>query len=432
MKKILALLITLCLFSQGFSQPPPDHQWIEIVISPNHSDWTYKVGEEAEFQVTVLKSNVALRDITIHYTMGPERMDPQVSHDVLLTTGSVLLKAGSLDEPGFLRCEVSVEYDGKTYRAWATAGFEPEKITATVELPEDFNTFWSEAIEENNKLPLDTKMTLIPDRCTENVNVYHVSLQNWKRGARLYGILSVPKKEGKYPAVLKVPGAGIRSYYGDPQFAEDGIISFEIGIHGISVIMPQQNYDDLLAGWNNHYWNNGIEDKDDYFYKRVYLGCIKANDFLTSLPQWDGKNLGVMGSSQGGALSIITAGLDKRVTCAAPVHPAMCDMTGYLHGRAGGWPHYLQDESKWERAAHADIVETLSYYDGVNFAKQITAPVWFSFGYNDNVVPPTSIFAAYNSIKSPKEKFLALESAHWVYPEQQQAQRAWIMKMLKK
>jgi cephalosporin-C deacetylase-like acetyl esterase len=139
-----------------------------------------------------------------------------------------------------------------------------------------------------------------------------------------------------------------------------------------------------------------------------------------------------MGSSQGGALSLITAGLDNRVTAVAPIHPAMCDMTGYLEGRAGGWPHYLRDKEKWNRGSHERIIETISYYDALNFARNITAPVWFSFGYNDNVVPPTSIFAAYNVIKSKKEKFLALESAHWVYPEQQKAQREWMMKMLKK
>ncbi|WP_304233436.1 acetylxylan esterase [Jiulongibacter sediminis] len=428
------LFLFLFIFSGFFSiaQPPPDHQWIEIIVTPNHTDWTYKIGEDADFQVTVLKSNVPMPNVTIHYVLGEEQMKPEVEQDVFLENGSILIKGGSMAKPGFKRCLVSVELNGKTYSAWATAGFEPDKIEPTVKLPFDFQTFWSKAVKENRELPMDARMILLPERSTEKVNVYEVSLQNWKNGARLYGILSVPKKAGKYPAVLKVPGAGIRPYYGDVQFAEDGIISFEIGIHGISVTMPQKNYDDLLAGWNNHYWEDGIHDKDEYFYKRVYLGCVKANDFLCSLPQWDGKNLGVMGSSQGGALSLVTAGIDARVTAVAPVHPAMCDMTGYLEGRAGGWPHYLRDQTKWEWGSHDQIVETISYYDALNFARSIQAPVWFSFGYNDNVVPPTSIFAAYNVIKSKKEKFLALESAHWVYPEQQKAQRDWMTKMLKK
>ncbi|WP_341227938.1 acetylxylan esterase [uncultured Arcticibacterium sp.] len=432
MKNLSLLLLTLFAWQSLIAQPPPDHQWVEVIVSPNNADWLYEMGEEAEFTVTVLRRNVPLENVTIKYSIGPEKMPATLENEVTLTYGATKIMGGTMKNPGFLRCHVSTEVDGKTYTGWATVGFEPEKIQPTVKKPVNFNIFWNEALAENAKLPLDTKMTLLPERCTEKVNVYHVSLQNWKHGARLYGILCVPKAEGKYPAVLKVPGAGIRPYYGDVQFAEDGVISFEIGIHGISVIMPQQNYDDLLAGWNNHYWNNNLNDKDTYFYKRVYMGVVRANDFITSLPQWDGKNLGVMGSSQGGTLTLVTAGLDKRVTAASPVHPAMCDLTGYLEGRAGGWPHYLSDTTKWSRASHQDVMETIGYYDAVNFARQVTVPVLFSFGYNDTTCPPTSVYAAYNSITSPKETFLAVESSHWVFPEQQQKQRAWMMRKLGK
>ncbi|MFT6879215.1 MAG: cephalosporin-C deacetylase [Algoriphagus sp.] len=429
--KNLPLFLILLFTCQGLIAQP-SHQWIEVVVSPSHADWQYKIGEDAEFTVTVLRRNVPLENVTISYSIGPEKMPAVLTNKVFLKTGAIKLKGGTMKVPGFLRCMVDVAYEGKEYHGWATVGFEPEKIVPTVKKPVDFDKFWSEAMTENAKLPLDTRMTLLPERCTEKVNVYEVSIQNWKKGARLYGMLCVPKAEGTYPAVLKVPGAGIRPYYGDVNFAEEGIISFEIGIHGISVTMPQQNYEDLLAGWNNHYWENGIQDKDEYFYKRVYLGCIKANDFLTSLPQWDGKNLGVMGGSQGGALTLITAGLDKRVTAASPVHPAMVDMTGYLSGRAGGWPHFLADKEKWEKASHPDILETISYYDGVNFAKNITSPILFSFGFNDTVCPPTSVYTAYNSVSSQKELFLAEETSHWVFPEQVDFQRNWMIKMLNK
>ena len=46
-----------------------------------------------------------------------------------------------------------------------------------------------------------------------------------------------------------------------------------------------------------------------YYFKRVYLGCVRANDFLVSLPQFDGTNLGVTGGSQEGAFHV-TAALD--------------------------------------------------------------------------------------------------------------------------
>ena len=67
----------------------------------------------------------------------------------------------------------------------------------------------------------------------------------------------------------------------------------------------------------------------------MYLGCVRANDFLMTRKRFDGKTLGVTGGSQGGALSIITAGLDPRVKLLAAYYPALADVTGYLNGRAG-------------------------------------------------------------------------------------------------
>ncbi|WP_247237797.1 acetylxylan esterase [Telluribacter sp. SYSU D00476] len=430
-KKLLLLCQTL-MYLQGIAQPPPPERWVKVIVAPDRPDWTYKVGDKVKFNVQVLKSHVPMKDVLIRYEIGPEKMDPTIKQEVVLKAGETTLDGGTMKAPGFLRCTVWTTYEGKEYSAWTTAGFSPEQIQPTVTLPANFEQYWNQAKAENARIPMDPKMTLISERSTENVNVYHVSLQNWRSGARLYGILCVPKKEGKYPAVLKVPGAGIRPYYGDVGLAEQGIITFEIGIHGISVIMPQPNYDDLLSGWNNHYWTNNIHDKDNYFYKRVYLGCVRANDFIASLPQFDGRNLGVMGSSQGGALSIVTAALDPRVTCTAPIHPAMSDMTGYLHGRAGGWPHYLADQSKWTRPSHKDVLETVQYYDVVNFARFVKVPTFSSFGFNDNVCPPTSIYAALNVIRGEKTLMLARESAHWVFPEQQEAQNRWIINQLKK
>ena len=50
---------------------------------------------------------------------------------------------------------------------------------------------------------------------------------------------------GKYPALLSVPGAGVRPYRGLAEIAGRGLITFQIGIHGIPVIQPQEVYDSL-------------------------------------------------------------------------------------------------------------------------------------------------------------------------------------------
>ena len=235
-----------------------------------------------------------------------------------------------------MRCITIAEVEGKEYRNLCTVGYDPLSIIPTVENPTDFDSFWDDAKIELAKISIDAKMTLLPERCTEKTNVYHVNLQNFKVGTRLYGILCVPKKEGKYPALLQVPGARVRAYGGDIANAEKGMVTFQIGIHGILVTMDASVYTDLNSGVLNGYQNYNLDDKNRFIYKRVYMGCLRANDFLISLPQFDGINLAVTGGSQGGALSIVTATLDNRVKYLGAFYPALSDVTGYLNGRAGG------------------------------------------------------------------------------------------------
>ena len=425
----IALLLILSFFVR-YSQGQPVEQMIKVVVAPDHTDWTYKPGEKAKFTITVLKSGNVLKNAVVKYEVGPERMEPTKKDSLAVAAGTLNVDGGTMKSPGFLRCIATAYVNGKIYRGLATAAFNPLQIEPTIENPSDFNNYWNKAKAALAAIPIDAKMTLIPERCTENVNVYHVNLQNYKEGTRLYGILCMPKKEGKYPALLQVPGAGARPYSGDIANAEKGIITFQIGIHGVPVDMDVAVYSNLMAGALAGYWNYNLDDKDRYYYKRVYLGCVRANDFLTSLPQYDGKNLAVMGGSQGGALSIVTAALDPRVKFLAALYPALSDVTGYLKGRAGGWPH-LFDKNNLAFNNTREKIATAGYYDVVNFAKQLKVPGMYTMGFNDEACPPTSMYAAYDVITAPKELYIVPETGHWTFPEQREQLNEWIINKLK-
>lgn len=425
MKKYIWLFPVLVLFSVLQVVAQPRKELVQVIVTPNHSDWTYETGDRAEFTISVLKNYVHLDNIEVHYRIQPEKMEPTDEGDLTLKKGEATVKAKKFKDPGFLRCFASVTVDGKIYSSYATAGFSPYNIKPTTTLPEDFRQFWDDAKQELEKVPMKPVMTLIPERCTDNVDVYHVSINNIK--GKIYGILCKPKREGKYPAILHVPGAGVRPYYGDVSGAENGFVTFQIGIHGVPVTLDPVVYDDLRAGALNGYQSSNLDDKNNYYYKRVYLGCVRAVDFIESMECFNGQHIGVTGGSQGGALSIITAGLDNRIDFLAAFYPALSDLTGYLHGRAGGWPHLFRDDftNKPEK------IETSKYYDVVNFARFVKVPGWYSWGYNDNVCPPTSTFSAYNVITAPKELHVFQETQHWTFPEQQELKNEWLYGKLK-
>jgi cephalosporin-C deacetylase-like acetyl esterase len=415
------MMVSISLYGQAGSP------LVKVIVAPDHQDWKYTVDEKASFSVQVIQNGNLMENVTIDYETGPEGFPDEKKSGVVLKNGKTAF-TGTMKTPGFYRVRVWANVDGKRYEGLATAGYEPEKIVPEAAEPSDFDDFWSKAISEARQVPLDSRMTLLPEKCTGDVNVYHVSFQNERTGSRIYGMLAVPKKEGKYPAILKVPGAGIRPYAGDTKMAAEGIITLEIGIHGIPVNLDPEVYNNLSAGALNGYNTIRMNDRNTHYYKRVYLGCVRSVDFIASLPCFNGTDIAVAGGSQGGALTIVTAGLDPRIKYAAAFYPALCDHAGYLKKRAGGWPHYFRNSEP-----KPGELETLGYYDVVNFARRVKAPGFYSWGFNDLTCPPTSMYAAYNVVSAPKELHLFLETGHWTFPEQNEKRDEWLAdKLLKK
>ena len=426
MKKLAFLLLAMLALLPVQAQIKGNS--IVVTVEPDHQDWNYKVGETAKFTVEVRRSGTLVDNVQIDYQAGPE-MYQDVKKTVTLKDGTLKL-SGKMAQPGFYRVDVTAHVDGKDYKGACAAAFSPEQLKPSTVMPADFKTFWENAIKEARYTSLEPTKRLLPERCTKDVNVYEVSFQNVRWNSRTYAILCVPAKEGRYPALLRVPGAGVRPYGGDVWTASQGVITLEIGIHGIPVTMEQKVYDDLANGALSGYWNYGMDDRDQSYYKRVVLGCIRAIDYIEQFTPWNGKQLGVTGSSQGGFLSLATAGLDRRVTCYAPVHAALCDHTNSLQGKACGWPHYFYyNKGKGQEKQ----IEASRYYDGVNFARLITDQQrgWFSFGYCDDVVPPTTAWATYNTVTGPKEISPYQATWHFWFQEQWDEWEAWLLKELK-
>lgn len=404
----------------------------QVRVSLGRPDWTYELDQAAKFTVGVTLNNSQVPGLPVKYSCGPEGMPAVIEKTVTTTAQPIAIDTPGMKAAGFYRCIATLEKDGRTYRGLATAGYRPDQIKPVVTEPADFDKFWNDGKAALAKIPMDAKMELLPGLSTSTVDVYHVSFQNIGTGisrvSRIYGILSVPKDASKkYPAVLRVPGAGVRPYTGQVALAERGLVTLEIGIHGIPVNLPLETYDQLRAGALNRYMLYNLDDRDNYYYRRVYLAVIRANDFLASLPQYNGRDLGVIGGSQGGALAIVTAALDSRVKFLAASYPAISDMAGYTANRAGGWPHAFRDVKMRTK----EKLETAAYYDVVNFSRRLKVPGLYTWGFNDETCPPTSMYASYNVIKSPKSLMLALEMGHAQTPEQSENISNWITKSLK-
>lgn len=403
---------------------------VKVAIIPEHADYDYRLGEEVCFLIEVSQGGQWVKNYRVDYELGSECFPTIVKQDVLLENGKLAVKA-VMNKAGFMRCKVKVKRGGDVVcESMATVAVGKEKIVPVVKEPEDFEEFWDAAIAESRKIELSPHLIQVPELCSATHQVYRVDFQNDALASRFYGILTVPKAEGCFPAILQLPGAGVHRFDRGANYG-DRIITLDIGIHGIPQNLAPEVYEGLANAGLRNYSVMGNTNRDTYYYKRVYVGCVKAIDFLFTLPWFDKETIGVCGGSQGGGLAMVIAGLDKRVDFLTAYFPALCDQEAWLAKQADGWPHTFRLGMYGDSCLTEEVRNALSYFDVVNFASRIRVPGWYGIGYNDTVCPPTSVMAAYNGILAEKQIITFPGAGHWNYPKQEELRLKWIHNMIR-
>ena len=435
MKKVILCILFICSCLQITAENYPyrsDYLWLTV---PDHADWLYKTGEKAKVEVTFCKYGIP-QDVEVSYEIGQDMLPATASGKVMLKNGRATIDMGTMKKPGFLDLRMKAFVGDKTYEHHVKVGFSPELLKPYTKNPADFDAFWQKNLEEARKEVKREKLIVKSEKVekyiTDDTDCYLLKIKTDQRHS-IYGYLTKPKAAGKYPVVLCPPGAGIKTIK-EPMrniyYAKNGFIRLEMEIHGLNPEMTDEQFKEITSAFDyeNGYLTNGLDDKDNYYMKHVYVACVRAIDYLTSLSEWDGRNVFVQGGSQGGALSLITAGLDPRVTACVANHPALSDMAGYAEaGRTGGYPHF----NRINKMLTTEKVETMAYYDVVNFARRITCPVYLTWGYNDNVCPPTTSYIVWNLITAPKEPLITPVNEHWTTADTNYNQMIWLKKHLK-
>lgn len=429
---MIALMAVVTLMAGAENYPyRSDYLWVTV---PDHADWLYKTGEKANIEIQFYKYGIP-RNGEVTYTVGNDLLETDTKGTVTLKNGRAKINIGTKKTPGFRDVVLTMKLDGQSYTHHVKVGFSPEKIQPFTQEPKDFNTFWQGNLDELAKLPLTYTKEIAKEYCTDKADCYLVKIPVSRRKQCVYGYLFYPKnaQPGKHPVVLCPPGAGIKTIK-EPlrhkYYAENGFIRLEIEIHGLDPRLPKETFDDISRAFNSDptgYLENGIDNRDRYYMKHVYLALVRCIDLLTSLPEWDGRNVAVQGGSQGGALALVAAGLDKRVNLCVVNHPALSDMAGYTEkGRTGGYPHFNRMTGLYT----PDNISTMAYYDVVNFARKVKATTYMTWGYNDNTCPPTTSYAVWNTLNCEKESLITPINEHWTSDATEYGQMVWIKKHL--
>jgi len=269
---------------------------------------------------------------------------------------------------------------------------------------DDFDDFWKETRAISDSEPLNNKMQKL-DYIVKDVNAYKVFYDGFGK-ARICGYYLTPGKgDGPFPVIMFLHGYGKNkgqiNEYLKWVFLGFAVMAIDVrGQSGESVDNKGYPPPSVIG-----YMTKGVFSKNDYYYRGVYMDCLRAIDFLSTQESIDIGRLCVAGESQGGGLSLATASLDSRVRLVIAMIPYLCHFERAIE-IAETFENITYNEFKGlvnmcpER--EREMYDTLSYFDNLNLCKDIEAKTFISVGLRDTCCPPSTVFAVYNHIQSEK------------------------------
>lgn len=394
-----------------------------IVVTQDHADALYAVGEDTVFTVTVTDdAGVPLKAGVAKWTLDNFGVQKLGTGTADLSAGNPFTVTGAMKEEGFLRLTVNAS----TNRVIWGVGYDVGKIRQDELCPADFDDYWTaEKARLEREVPIDVKCVRDEKLSKREYDCYRVNFATFG-GKRVYGFLSVPtdKSKAPYRVRVSVPGAGPGATSGSTNPNE---ISLVMNVHCFEPAATAADQKKLMEEQNAALAKKfalpnpkaycsyaGIaESREDYWYHDVMLGINRAVDWVCARPDVDLSQVTYTGSSQGGGFGLFLNYLNGHFTKAFVAVCAITGHFGYKQDRQSGWPGLVMAQTKEKRevAAH-----NAAYFDGVNFAARIRHPIRFIVGFADTTCPPTDVYAAYNVCPSNDKAIVnAIGSGHSWY-----------------
>ncbi len=298
-----------------------------------------------------------------------------------------------------------------------------DRFVTQVSRPDDFEDFWKRTMAELAEIPLEPRIVPDPLRSTPDVRVSQATYRSLG-GLEIFAWYCLPAKgAGPFPAIVHLPG-----YKGEPALRRDwgakGVATLTVAVRG--KLRSNSKFNPGYPGLLTY----GIESRDTYGYRGVISDCARGVDFLLSRPEVDSQRIYACGSSQGGGLTLITAALRSEIRGGVSGYPFLCCFPESMRMLRS----YPYDELNCYARAHPDrvsqLLETLRYYDAVNFASWIKCPMAVGIAMDDEVCPPETSFAAYRGLAGPKDLWLFPNSGHGNAHEYPGKEIAWLERQI--
>ncbi len=292
--------------------------------------------------------------------------------------------------------------------------------------PDDFDAYWAAALRELDATPPEPELRPAAGApATERVEC----LDLWFTGvggARIYAKLVRPRdaRAGSCPAVLQFHGyAGHSGDWLDKLgWAAEGCCHAMMDCRGQGG--RSEDNGRVRGPTLRGHIVRGLEDPDPtrLLYRQIFLDTVQLARVVLAFPEVDPARVGSCGASQGGALALACAALEPRISRTAPVYPFLCDYqrTWEMDQAREAYEElrlfFRAFDPRHER--EREIFTRLGYIDVQHLAPRIRARTLMFTGLMDTICLPSTQFAAFNRIPTPKEVVLYPDFGHELLPGQ--------------
>ncbi|MEU1415461.1 acetylxylan esterase [Streptomyces sp. NPDC005731] len=271
--------------------------------------------------------------------------------------------------------------------------------SASVE-PSDFDAFWAKTLQEAREHDLDARFEPV-DTGLRTVQVHDVTFAGFG-GHPVKGWLTVPSSvDGPLPTVVEFIGygGGRALPHTHLLWASAGFAHFVMDTRGQGSAWGGGDTPDPVGSAPAFpgFMTRGIDDPETYYYRRLFTDGVRAVEAARSHPLTDASRTAVLGTSQGGGITIAVGGLVPDLVAVAPDVPFLCDFPRATKLTDRNPYREIGNYLKTHRGRTERVMRTLSYFDGVRFAARGRAPALFSAALEDETCPPSTVFAAFNA-----------------------------------
>lgn len=278
----------------------------------------------------------------------------------------------------------------------------------------DFDAFWKDTLGQARQHPLNAQFDLV-DYGIKTVEIYDVTFSGYG-GQRVKGWYVVPKqRQGKLPCVVEYIGYGGGRGFGweHTLWASAGFAYLLMDTRGQGSVWRQGDTPDIPSEGANPsvpgFMTQGVLDPKTYYYRRVFTDAVRAVEAARSRPEVDPDRIAATGGSQGGGITLAAAGLESAIKVIMPDVPFLCHYRRATSIIDTMPYNEITNYCKIHRDKIDCVFNTLSYFDGVNFAARIKAKALFSVGLMDTICPPSTVYAAYNHLQSSEKEIRIYE-----------------------